>query len=204
MQLLPAASRGITVAGLVAFILGVSACGNGPAPRLYLLEPWYESAPRVIQTELSELGLSIVSLPGYAKNERIATRDKTASVSLDDRHRWAESPEQAITRVLAEGLRIHSGATVLTEPWPRGYKPQARIEVVFDRLLREPNGGSDMAGQIRLIAGDGRSVLSVTPFQVTYDGNSPEPEAFFRSTAAAINDIARMAIAALRNGADAS
>lgn len=200
MQLLLVASRTITAAGLVACVLGMSACGSGPAPRLYLLESRYESAQRAVQTEFSELGLSVVSLPGYAKDERIATRGKTASVYLDDLHRWAESPEEAITRVLAEGLRMHSGATVLKEPWPRGYKPQARVEVVFDRLLRESNGGSDMAGQIRLIAGDGRSILSVTPFQVTYDGKSPEPEAFFLSTAAAINDIARMAIAALRKG----
>jgi len=200
MQLLLVASRAVTAAGLAVSMLGISACGSGPASRLYLLEPWDETTQRVVETEFSELGLSVVSLPGYAKDERIATRKNTASVYLDDRHRWAESPEDAITRVLAEGLRLHSGATVLTEPWPRGYKPQARVEVVFDRLLRVPNGGSDMAGQIRLIAGDGRSVLSVTPFQVAYDGNSQEPEAFFLSTAAAINDIARMAIAALRKG----
>ena len=198
MQLLPVVSRHLAVVGLVIVMLGVSACGSGPSPRLYLLEPRQESTPRDVRAIFTELGLSVVSLPGYATDERIATRSKSASVSIDDRHRWAESPDKAITRVLADGLRVHSGATVLTEPLPRGYQPQARIEVVFDRLLRAANGGSDMAGQIRLIAGDGRSVLSVVPFQVAYDGNSPERAAFFRSTAAGVNDIAHMAITALQ------
>ena len=79
-----------------------------------------------------------------------------SQVSLADRERWAEQPRDALSRLLGDRLSLLSDATVLAEPWPRGFDPQVRVEVVFDRLLREASGGAEMAGQISLISGDGR------------------------------------------------
>lgn len=183
----------------------LSACFSGPPPKLYLLEPQVNAdaagvdaagvdAARVIKT----LGISAVELPGYAGDERIASRDAGGLVSIDDQHRWAEDPEVAITRLLSARLRYHAGGTVLIEPWPRDYKPVARVEVVFDRLLREPSGGVDMAGQIQLLSGDGRKLLKSLPFEVVHYGRSTGQAVFFAATAQGIDDIARMALDALR------
>jgi len=179
-------------------LLTLSACLSGPPAKLYLLEPLIEDPLDAVPPNVSALGLAVVELPGYIKDERIASRGEAGIISLSDQHRWAESPDEAITRVLADRLRFHVGSTVLTEPWPRGYSPMARVEVTFDRLLREPLGGVDMAGHIQLISGDGRSLLKILPFQFVYYGQGDEFAQYFAATSLAINDIARMAAEALR------
>jgi len=188
--------RLVLCVALISFAL--TACFSGPPPKLYLLEPLIEDPLEAVPPNLTALGLAVVTLPGYVKDERVASRSQSGIVSLSGNHRWAESPDEAITRVLADRLRFHVGSTVLTEPWPRGYSPMARVEVIFDRLLREPLGGVDMAGHIQLISGDGRELLDVLPFQFVYYGRGSEYAQYFAATSLAINDIARMVADALR------
>ncbi|MBX2836249.1 MAG: PqiC family protein [Gammaproteobacteria bacterium] len=174
------------------------ACSSKPPAKVYLLEPVFDLQAEVPAANIQALGLAVVTLPGYATDQRIASRGERARILLDDDHEWADSPDEAITRVLAHRLQDFADADVLIEPWPRGYDPEARIEVVFDRLLREPTGGAEMAGQIRIIAGDGRRVLGVKRFQFIRYANSQDPSAYFESVAMGINDVARMITAELR------
>lgn len=185
------------VLSLVVFLSG---CAGGPPAQLFLLEPLSEPdlAIDTSQVSIRALGLATVSLPGYAQDEKIANRGPEGSVILDDRHQWAEEPEAAMTRTLSSSLRIHSGATVISEPWPRGFEPEARVEVVFDRLLREPDGGVDMEGQVHLISGNGRRVLSVRPFDIRIGGLTETPAAFFAAISRGLDAIARQSMAALQ------
>jgi uncharacterized lipoprotein YmbA len=190
----------LTVSFLLVLLLG--ACGSGPPPRLYLLE----SVPPLadvndgpaVAGRLTSLGMSPVDLPGYARDTRIASLSSDGTVTQSDAHRWAEDPAAAISRVLAERLRSHAGTTVLIEPWPRDYAPVARVEVVFDRLLREPLGGADMAGRILLLSGDGRTLLEALPFQFVHYGRDTDKRVFFAAVSQGIDDIARMAVRALQ------
>ncbi len=183
---------------LLAALLFLSGCGSGPAPKMYLLEPIValelENDDKLVSNTINNLGISVVALPGYASDARIAGLRNDGSVYQDDDYRWADSPDDAITRVLADRLRAHANTTVLIEPWPRDYKPEARVEVVFDRLLREPLGGVDMAGQVLLLSGDGRKLLNALPFQFVHYGRSLDKAVFFTATAQGIDDIARMAV----------
>ncbi|MEE9333832.1 MAG: PqiC family protein [Granulosicoccaceae bacterium] len=188
----------LSTLSLLALLLG-SACGSGPPAKMYLLEPVL--APELVEpmAKVTDLGITVVSLPGYASDPRIASRSQERLIVQAERHRWAEDPEEAITRVLADRLRYITKANVVTEPWPRGYEPQARVEVSFDRLLRESSGGVEMAGQIKIIAGDGRSVKAIRTFQVIHYAESTEFRAYFSAVAAGINDIVRIATAAMRS-----
>ena len=183
---------------LLLAMLFLSGCGSGPAPKMYLLEPIValelENEGKLVSNTIKNLGISVVALPGYASDARIAGLRNDGSVYQDDDYRWADSPDDAITRVLADRLRAHANTTVLIEPWPRDYKPEARVEVVFDRLLREPLGGVDMAGQVLLLSGDGRKLLNALPFQFVHYGRSLDKAVFFTATAQGIDDIARMAV----------
>ena len=182
---------------MIGAITSIAACGGGPPARLYLLEPVSDSSFKRDDVVLDRLGIAMVTLPGYAKDARIASRREDGSIYLNDDHRWAEAPEEAITRVLAERLRERSGATLLAEPWPRDFEPVARVEVAFDRLLRESLGGVDMAGQILILSGDGRNVLRVQRFQFVHYGQTTDPAEFFVATSHGVDDIARMAVEAL-------
>lgn len=188
--------------GLVCVcLLLLAGCGNGPPPKMYLLEPFTDvdgvldaSSP---QKSLGSLGISTVVLPGYANDVEIATLEADGTVLQEDRHRWAEEPSDAMTRVLAERLRKRALATVLIEPWPRDYDPRARVEVVFDRLLREPLGGVDMAGNIYLLSGDGRRLLKSLAFEFVRFGRDTDRRVFFVAVADGIDDIATMAVQAM-------
>lgn len=183
----------------VALCLTVVACSSKPPAKMYLLEPVFDLQAEQSVPGVSALGLAMVGLPGYATDQRIASRGSNSRVILDDDHEWADAPEEAITRVLAHRLQDIADADVLIEPWPRGYNPQARVEVVLDRLLREETGGAEMAGQIRIIAGDGRRVLAVTRFKFIHYATSREPSVFFAAVAAGLNDVARMITSELNN-----
>ncbi len=192
---------GRTVPGIVLglCVLSLSACGSGPPPRLYLLDSRILEpvSADTVSASITLLGISQVKVPGYANDARIATLLDDGVVAQLDAQRWAEEPEEAITRFLAERLRQQAQATVMVEPWPRDYAPQARVEVSFDRLLRDADGGATLAGQILLLSGDGRKLLQSVPFDQKVLGRSTDSAEFFKSISVGVDAIARVAIETL-------
>ncbi len=190
-------------AGLTALLglalVALSACGGGPPPKLYLLVPpvFEGSASARADNLIKTLGISQVTLPGYAADERIATVSTSGVVSQLDDQRWAEEPEEAITRLLAKQLEQRGAQIVLREPWPRDYEPEARVEISFGRLLREEHGGASFAGQIQLLSADGRALLQQIPFEFAVLGESSGSREFFRAVARGIDEIALMVVEAL-------
>lgn len=183
----------------IAFAMMLGACSSGPPPRLYLLE-----APAIIAgnesdelSSLQTLGISQITLPGYATDTRIASVDSKGVVVQMDSERWAEDPEAAITRYLANRLRQQANATVMVEPWPRDYIPQARVEINMGRLLREPDGGVSMSGQILLLSGDGRALLQSVPFEHRVVGRATASVEFFKAVAVGIDELVRLAVESL-------
>lgn len=179
----------------------VTGCGflGSSSSRSYLLEPIADEPQQRTATEAMNIGLAVVKVPGYADTKLIASRINGTQVILDERHHWAELPEEAITRVLATRMRAYSGGTVIVEPWPRGFEPHARVEFDFDKLLRNENGGAEVSGQLRIIAGDGKSVIAVRSFQVVQETTDAHQQAYFVALSRAINDIARLALYSLRS-----
>jgi len=183
---------------VVCVVLSLMSCVGGPAPKQYLLEPVYDVANESIAPAISAIALAEVSVPSYAKDDRLASRSKDFEIEYDTESQWAESPQDALTRVLANRLRYYLESNVVVEPWPRGYEPEARVEVQFDKILREETGGAELAGQIRIISGDGRSMLDVRTFQLVRYANNLNPNAYFAAVSAGVNDISRMIADSLR------
>jgi len=175
---------------LVISLLG--ACRSGPPPKLYILDTLPKYIEQRSASTISALGVNQVQLPGYVSDTRIASIKSNGTISLDKNHKWAEEPEEAITRLLIDRLRNHTGATVLPKPWPRESEPTVRVELVFDRLLRGPQGGAQMAGQILLISGNGRQLMRSIPFRIIRSGLSKKKHVFFTSVSQGIDDIAHM------------
>jgi len=182
---------------LICSLFFISACSSGPPPKMYLLEPVKADGKSVELSKVSgikSLGMSPVELPGYATGAQIASLTFDGTILQDNDHRWAEEPADAITRLLSERLRAHAEATVLVEPWPRDYEPAARVEVTFDKLLRQPGGGAQMSGQILLLSASGRNLLKALPFNISHIGFDTNNRVFFTAVAKGIDDIARIAV----------
>lgn len=176
----------------------IVSCGSGPPPKQYLLEPVLDPVNESNPPAVEAVALAEVTVPAYANDQRLASRDIRQQIVYAEDAKWADSPDEAITRVLANRLRYFLEATVIVEPWPRGYEPQARIEVQLDKLVREATGGVELSGQIRIISGDGKEMIDVRTFQFVRYANTRDPNAFFIAVAAGVNDISRMAADALR------
>ena len=186
---------------ILSSVFVLSACSSGPPPKLYLLESYGGEAASndLAKTSgIESLGMSPVVLPGYASDAQIASLKVDGTVYQDDRNRWAEEPMDAITRLLSERLRAHTEATVLVEPWPRDYEPVARVEVSFNKLLRQVDGGAQMTGQILLLSGSGRTLLKAVPFNISHVGFDTDSHVFFLAVAKGIDDIARIAVDEIR------
>jgi len=186
----------ISIIALSTLLL--TGCGT-PSSKLYLLEPVVDSQQLRTPIETQDIGLAVVKVPGYANSKQIASRRGGARVVVDDRNEWAEDPDAAITRVLANRMRAYGGGNIIIEPWPRGFEPEARVEFDFDKLLRDENGGAEVSGQLRVISGDGREVIAVRNFQVLHEAGGKGTEDFFKALSLAINDIARLAIITMKN-----
>jgi uncharacterized lipoprotein YmbA len=182
---------------LLCSIFMMSACSSGPPPKLYLLDTFDVDAETIELARTSgikSLGMSPVELPGYSSDAQIASLKNDGTVYQDDGNRWAEEPKEAITRLLSDRLRAHTEGTVLVEPWPSDYEPVARVEVSFDKLLRQPGGGAQMTGQILLLSSSGRKLLKAVPFNISHVGFDTDSRVFFIAVAKGIDDIARMAV----------
>lgn len=184
---------------LLSLLLSLTACGSGPPPKEFLLEPVLDPVNEADAPSIDAVGMAKVIMPGYNKDERLASRGPDLQIVFDEKIKWAESPDDAVTRVLADRLRYYLEANVVVEPWPRGFEPEARIEVEFDKFLREITGGAEMAGQIRIISGDGRKMLAIRTFQFLRYANSRDANAFFSAASAGINDVSRMVADSLRD-----
>lgn len=177
----------------------VTGCGFFGSPaKLYLLEPIADEQQPRNPTQVKNIGLSVVQVPGYVNAKPIASRVNRTEIVLDEDHHWAELPEESITRLLANRMRVYSGGTVLVEPWPRGFQAQARVEVQFEKLLRDEHGGAEVSGQIRIISGDAKNVLSVRSFQIVHDAQGSRRQDFFVAFSRVVNDLARMATDSIR------
>lgn len=186
---------------IIAVLAGAalaSACASGPPPLSYLLEPASVLDGSEAAASTQAIGLATVGLPGYVKESSVAVRGDGLRLLVDEDAQWAEAPDAAITRVLAESLRLRAGATVLVEPLPRGFDPGARIEIVFDELLGTRAGGVDMSGQVRILDGEGRDLLDVLGFQLSHRGGGDSRDAYFDAISLGLDDLARLIVQRLQ------
>lgn len=170
----------------------VTLVGCSAPAKLFLLEPIVDEKSQRTPTKLQAIGMSVITLPEYANSQAIPTRVDNAQVKLSEYYKWAESPDGAITRVLANRIQAFTGAKTLIEPWPRGFEPEVRVEYDFYKLLRDELGGVEVSGQLRLISGDGDDVLAIENFQFIRESNDNKEKDFFSLMSLAINDIARL------------
>ena len=191
--------RYLAVALMAGIVLITSACFSGPPPSLYLLQPAAsaKTVDNAAEVSVGPLGITQVILPGYASDARVASLADDGSIIQLDRQRWAEDPEIALGRLFAQRLKERSDSSVLIEPWPRDYGPVARIELIFDQLFRQSDGGAHMSGNILLLSGDGRQLVQSLPFNETVAGSTQDGSEFFKAVAIIVDSLTVDTIQAL-------
>ena len=174
--------RALITLGLSAF---VASCSSSPDPFLYTLAD--SIVPESTITNEQIIGLSELTLPAYARNQQITTAISPYRISEDDDHRWAAPPSEALTAALSKALEKNSGSTVLQRPFPAGVRPDVRVSLTFDRMLRGAEGEAEMSGQylIQSAAGD----AEISRFSIIVATSSDSYEAYMASLSTGLNKL---------------
>lgn len=176
---------------LLAAVGLLAACAGTP-PELYVLtEPRGADAAGLETPGLERVGLATVSLPGYAQGDKIASLAADNQIFQDEDHRWAEPPEDGVSRILALSLEQRLAAAVVAAPFPRGLDPDIRIDVRFDRFVRTQPGGAEISGQYSVISGDGGEVLTVRRFEHQQTSPTAGYPGFMQALEAALAELSR-------------
>ena len=170
------------VSGLCAV---VAACASAPDPILYTLADRSPSEGSLVSEQI--IGLSELTLPAYARNQQITTAISPYRITEDDDHRWAIPPSEALTTALSKALETSSGSTVLQRPYPAGVRPDIRLSLSFDRLLRGPNGEAEMTGQY-LIQSDGQDA-EISRFSLRVQSSDKSYEAYMAALSDGLSDL---------------
>ncbi|MEL7110197.1 MAG: PqiC family protein [Pseudomonadota bacterium] len=168
--------------GLGAFI---ASCSSAPDPVLYTLAD--QTLPENTITNDQIIGLSELTLPAYARNQQITTAISPYRISEDDDHRWAAPPSEALTAALSKALENSSGSTVLQRPFPAGVRPDVRLSLTFDRLLRGENGEAEMSGQY-LLQSPG-SDAEISRFSITVPSSGDSYEAYMAALSRGLTEL---------------
>lgn len=172
----------LMILGLSAF---VTSCSSAPDPILYTLAD--PALPTSAITNEQIIGLSELTLPAYARNQQITTAISPYRISEDDDHRWASPPSEALTTALSKALEKNSGSTVLQRPYPTGVRPDVRVSLTFDRLLRGADGEAIMAGQY-LVQRASRQA-EVNRFSIAVPTSNDSYEAYMAALSTGLNAL---------------
>ena len=148
---------------LLFIVIAAAACSSPPT-NLYLIDDRGERSPALSSQGLPVVGLEKVDLPSYAQDERVISRGANHRLIADDNNRWAEPPEESLTRVLALKLGRELNALPLTEPFLRGADLSLRIAVTLDTFILNEDGEAEMSGQTAILSPNGRDVLAIERF----------------------------------------
>ncbi len=179
--------RWITTAATLAMVAG---CGGGPAPEFYILGST-NAAPAPV-TSTTQIGLAEIALPSYARKDAIASRSGEHRIVLDDANRWASPPSELLTATLSEKLEQQTGFSVVARPYPSRFDPDIQLSVSFDRFLRNPDGGVDMAGQFVVLRKGEDDGPHIERFAQTISSYGTRYEDYMRSVSQGVDRLSEM------------
>ena len=184
------AKRVLITLGVAAIVVS---CSSAPDPILYTLMDNDLPSPSITNDQI--IGLSELTLPAYARNQQITTAISDYRISEDDDHRWAAPPSEALTAALSRALEDNSGSTVLQRPFPAGVRPDVRLTLSFDRLLRGADGEAEMMGQY-LLQRKG-SDPEISRFSIIVPSTGGSYEAYMAALSTGLTELAAEIAAAL-------
>lgn len=188
---------------IFAFLLAslfLASCAQTRPPELYLLEARTSAAAKPARANIDRIGLSEVKLPAYARNKKIASQTAGNKIVQDDDNRWAEPPEEAVSRTLSQSLETQLGAAVVVGPFPRGLDPDLRVEVRFNKFLRSETGAAEMGGQYGILSGDGREVLLLQTFSITAPASAQDYGSYLNAVSAGLSQLSQQISRSTRSG----
>lgn len=147
--------RRIAVIATVAATSLLCACVTpGPAPRMYILTPVFETRPPAPAMQAARVPRPVtvvikdIRLPLYLDRPQIVTRDEGNRLRISEIEQWGGYLREDMARVLAMNLgRILDGDRVVAAPYHAPTAPDYRVEVDILGFERQPGGRVGLSAQ---------------------------------------------------------
>lgn len=135
---------------LGTILLSQTACiGSSPAARFYLLEPIASADAPATAAVLDKptVALAPVRIPHYLERAQLVTASGKNTYQLDEWHRWAESLDDNITRVVLRDLSLLMPADVVSANSQRARQAKLALAVSILEFHIDPNGQARLSAQ---------------------------------------------------------
>lgn len=126
----------------LALLAQVACVGSTPPSSFYLLEPIAATEVSVSSSVSGKptLALAPVRIPHYLERAQIVSASGKNTYQLDELHRWAESLDDNITRVILQDLSILMPADVVLTSSQRARQANLALAVTVLEFHIDPEG----------------------------------------------------------------
>ncbi|MCQ8129777.1 PqiC family protein [Methylomonas rivi] len=162
---------------LGTILLSQTACiGSSPAARFYLLEPIASADAPATAAVLDKptVALAPVRIPHYLERAQLVTASGKNTYQLDEWHRWAESLDDNITRVVLRDLSLLMPADVVSANSQRARQAKLALAVSILEFHIDPNGQARLSAQWQASRNDEVILSRQSSFTAAADNNDAQ------------------------------
>lgn len=158
-------------------VLAQTGCiGSSPASRFYLLEPL--AAAEVPGSSMvagkPTLALAPVRIPHYLERAQLVSASGKNTYQLDELHRWAESLDDNMTRVILQDLSVMMPADVVSTNSQRARQAKLTLAVTVLEFHIDPEGQARLTAQWQASRGDEVVLSRQSSFKVAADNDNAQ------------------------------
>ncbi len=158
-------------------VLAQTGCiGSTPASRFYLLEPLAAAELPVSSMVAGKptLALAPVRIPHYLERAQLVSASGKNTYQLDELHRWAESLDDNMTRVILQDLSVMMPADVVSTNSQRARQAKLALAVTVLEFHIDPEGQARLTAQWQASRGDEVVLSRQSSFKVAADNDNAQ------------------------------
>ncbi|STX28190.1 ABC-type uncharacterized transport system, auxiliary component [Legionella beliardensis] len=129
-------------------------CGSSKESEFYLLNP-IPPKPNKIASNAIQIGIDEIQVPEYTEKPQLMIHYTPYKVKLEEYHRWAESLDKNIGRVIEANLTtLLPNAVIERYPWDTKFKPSYHIQIDIFQFEINYNGDSVLRAEYLISHGE--------------------------------------------------
>jgi uncharacterized protein len=129
-------------------------CGRSKEATFYLLNPVPPQKGKVIHHGM-HIGIDEIQVPEYTEKPQLMINYTPYKVQLEEYHRWAESLDKNIGRVIEANLTtLLPGAVIERYPWDTKFKPNYHIQIDIFQFEIDYNGDSILRADFSIFSNE--------------------------------------------------
>lgn len=121
------------------------ACSHSPESQFYVLNPLPPEKMHSNSYSHLRIGITQINSPSYTMKPEFMVHQSVNRIKLEEFHRWAESLDKNIQRVLEANLMsLLPGAAIINAPWDMKFVPNYQLRIDISQLEVNTNGHSTL------------------------------------------------------------